>query len=90
MDDQSIQEIVKEIAPLLISRAPGKIFQLDSASLAIDFGLRDRGYLFLSADPSLPRMYLIQRRVRDLEKQSKPPTPFALVLKKELAGTHVH
>jgi len=90
MDDQSIQEIVKEIAPLIINRAPGKIFQLENASMAIDFGLRDRGYLFVSVDPSLPRMYLIQRRVRDLEKQSTPLAQFALVLKKELAGTRVH
>ena len=90
MDDQSIEEIVKEIAPLLIKRAPGKIFQLESASLAIDFGLRDRGYLFVSVDPSLPRMHLIQRSVRDLEKQSTHLTQFALVLKKELAATHLH
>lgn len=90
MDDQSIQEIVKEIAPLLIHRAPGKIFQLGATSLAIDFGLREPGYLFVSADPSAPRMYLIRRGVRDLEKQSTPLTPFALTLRKELAYTQLN
>jgi hypothetical protein len=80
MDDQSIQEVVKEIAPLLIQRAPGKIFQLGPASFAIDFGLRERGYLFVSADPSALRLYLIQRRVRDLEKQSTPLNTFALTV----------
>ena len=89
MDDQSIQEIVKEIAPLIIHRTPGKLFQLGAATLAIDFGLREPGFLLLSADPSAPRLHLIRRRVRDLEKQSKPPTPFALVLRKELADTKV-
>jgi predicted ribosome quality control (RQC) complex YloA/Tae2 family protein len=89
MDDASLEEIVKEIAPLLIGRAAGKIFQLGPASLAIDFGVRDRGYLFISVDPAQPRLYLIKRRVRDLEKQVTPPTPFALTLRKELSGTQL-
>jgi predicted ribosome quality control (RQC) complex YloA/Tae2 family protein len=89
MDDQSIREIVDEITPLLIHRAPGKIFQLGSASLAVDFGLREPGYLFLSADPSAPRIHLIRRRVRDLEKQSAPLTQFSLTLRRELADTQL-
>src|SRR6266496_1851678 len=87
MDDQSINTIVAEIKPLLIGRAPGKIFQLSPSSIAIDFGLRDQGYLLLSVEPSLPRMYLIKRRLRDLEKQSAPLGQFALFLRKELSGT---
>jgi len=90
MDDQSIREIAREIAPLLIQRAPGKIFQLGAASLAIDFGLREPGFLFISADPSTPRLYLIRRRVRDLERQSTPLTPFSLTLRKELADTQLN
>src|SRR5713226_990291 len=85
MDAEAIGTIVTEIEALLTDRAPGKIFQLGPFSLAIDFRLRD-GYLFISAEPGLPRLYLIKRRVRDLEKQSIPPTQFALALKKELAG----
>src|SRR5438552_1932068 len=89
MDDESIKAIVKEIAPLLAGRAPGKIFQFAGASLAIDFGLRDAGYLFLSVEPILPRIYLIKRRVRDLEKQSRTPAQFGLAVKKELAQTRL-
>src|SRR5260370_17221706 len=85
MDNASIKAIVAELGPPLIGRAPGKIFQLGPLSLAIDFRLRD-GYLFISAEPGLPRLYLIKRRVRDLEKQSIPLTQFALPLRKELAG----
>ena len=85
MDNESIKAIVAEIEPLLIGRAPGKIFQLGPLALVIDFRLRD-GYLFLSTEPGLPRLHLIKRRVRDLEKQSIPPTQFALALRKELAG----
>ena len=89
MDDQSIREIVDEITPLIIHRAPGKIFQLGNTSLAIDFGLREPGYLFFSTDPAAPRMHLIRRRVRDLEKQSKPLTQFSLNLRKELTDTQL-
>src|SRR5205085_11407540 len=46
MNDQAIQEIVAEIRPLMIDRAPGKIFQLSTFSLVIDFRLRDHGDLF--------------------------------------------
>lgn len=89
MDAQSIQEIVNEICPLLVGRSPGKIFQLGNAALAFDFGLREGGYLFIGLEPAMPRLHLVVRRVRDLEKQSLPLTHFALTLKKELAGTRL-
>src|SRR6266404_4636092 len=87
MDDQSINAVVAEIRPLLLGRAPGKIFQISPSSVAIDFGLREPRFLLLSVEPSLPRMYLIKRRVRDLEKQSSPLGQFALFLRKESSGT---
>ncbi len=87
MDDQAITEIVAEIQPLIIGRAPGKIFQLSPLSLAIDFRLRDYGDLFISVEPAQPRIYLIKRRVRDLEKQSVLLTQFAQGLRKELSNT---
>lgn len=89
MDDTSIQLIVAEITLLLRGRGPGKIFQLSPTSLAIDFGLRDYGYLFVSVEPARPRLYLIKRRVRDLEKESQPLGQFGLTLRKEMAGTRV-
>jgi predicted ribosome quality control (RQC) complex YloA/Tae2 family protein len=87
MDEQSIQVIVDEITPLLTGRAAGKIFQLAPRSLAIDFGLRAAGYLYLSAEPAAPGLYLIKRRLRDLEKESRPLTQFAQILRKDLAQT---
>lgn len=84
MDDATIAAIVSEIAPLLTGRAPGKIFQLTHQSLAIDFGLRQPEYLFINVEPAMPRMYLIKRRVRDLEKASVPTTQFAMSMRKEL------
>jgi predicted ribosome quality control (RQC) complex YloA/Tae2 family protein len=87
MDDASIKAVVSEIEPLLTGRRPGKVFQLDSFSFAIDFGLHDRGYLFMSVEPALPRLYLIKRRLRDLEKQSVRAGQFALSLKNRLSQT---
>jgi predicted ribosome quality control (RQC) complex YloA/Tae2 family protein len=87
MDDQAIKEIVAEIRPLMVGRAPGKIFQLSPHSLVIDFRLRDHGDLFISVEPAHPRLYLVKRRVRDLEKQSIPLTQFSQGLRKELSNT---
>lgn len=89
MDDQTIKDVVAEIEPLLVGRAPGKIFQLSPVSLVIDFRLRDHGDLFISVEPAQPRIYLVKRRVRDLEKQSIPLTQFAQGLRKELSDTTV-
>ena len=89
MDDASIKLIVDELAPLITGRSAGKIFQTGDASLVIDFGLRSEGYLLLDVEPANPRLYLVKRRVRDLEKQSRPLSPFALSLRKELANTRL-
>src|SRR6266568_5506856 len=87
MDQESISAVVAEIKPLLLGRAPGKIFQLSPLSMAIDFGLREPGLLLLSVEPSLPRIHLIKRSVRNLEKQSALLGQFALSMRKELSGT---
>jgi predicted ribosome quality control (RQC) complex YloA/Tae2 family protein len=87
MDDHAIKEIVAEIQPLMLGRVPGKIFQLSPLSLVIDFRLRDHGDLFISVEPAQPRIYLVKRRVRDLEKQSIPLTAFSQGLRKELTDT---
>lgn len=86
MHEQIIQAIVDEIAAALAGRVMGKIFQLSRASLAIDFRTHDSRYLFLSIDPTDPRLYMLERRVRDLEKQSIPLSPFGMVLRKHLGG----
>lgn len=86
MNDQTIKRIVEEIAPTLVGRAFGKVFVLSRMKLAIDFRPGDGRYLFLSVEPSGPQIYFVERRMRELEKQSLAPTPFALVLRKQLGG----
>jgi predicted ribosome quality control (RQC) complex YloA/Tae2 family protein len=86
VDDQTIKAIVGEIAPALVGHVMGKVFQLSRASLAIDFRGNDGRYLFLSVEPAVPRLYLIRRSVRELEKKSLPPSPFLLAARKHLGG----
>src|SRR5919112_3329745 len=83
MNEQLIGEVVGEVARGLAGRAWGKVFQLSAASLVVDFRGR---YLFVSVEPGQPRLYLVSRTVRELERASLAPTPFALVLRKALGG----
>lgn len=89
MDDQTIKQIVDEIRPVLVGRIMGKVFQLSRASVAIDFRTHDGRYLFISVEPARPRIYMIARRVRDLEKAALASSSFALVLRKHLGGARV-
>ncbi len=86
MDQQTIEEIVKEISGHLSGRFLGRVFQLSPLSLAIDFGLRDAGYLFISVDPVAPRLYLIERSSRAMEKQSVTPLHFLQAMRSSLGG----
>ncbi|HEX8136756.1 MAG TPA: NFACT family protein [Pyrinomonadaceae bacterium] len=86
MDEQTLNRIVGEIKPLLEGRALGKVFQLSRVAVAIDFRTGDGRYLFLSVEPAAPRLYLIARRARDLEKESLGPSHFIYALRKHLGG----
>jgi predicted ribosome quality control (RQC) complex YloA/Tae2 family protein len=86
VNDQTIKAIVEEIAPVLLGRTLGKIFPLSRLALAIDFRPGDGRYLFISVEPSQPGIYMIERRVRDLEKQSLAQSAFVQVLRKHLGG----
>lgn len=86
MNEQLIKEVVEEVGPALAGRAWGKVFQLSTTSLAVDFRGGGGRYLFVSVEPGRPRLYLVSRTVRELERASQAPTPFALVLRKALGG----
>jgi predicted ribosome quality control (RQC) complex YloA/Tae2 family protein len=86
MHPQTITEIVSELSAALIGRQVGVILQLDQFSLAIDFRSRDKDYLLISVDPAAPRLYLISRPQRQLEKQSSALTAFGQALRSNLAA----
>lgn len=88
MQNALIQRVIEELRPSLRGRFLGKIFQLTPLSFAVDFGLRGE-YLFISVEPVSPRLYLIKRRLKELEKQSVPLSPFAQMMRSKLSGRHV-
>ena len=87
MDQKLIQRVVEELRAALSGRYFGKIYQLSPVSFAIDFGLRGE-FLFISVDPASPRLYLIHRRTKDLEKQSQPLNAFGQAIRSRLSGAH--
>jgi predicted ribosome quality control (RQC) complex YloA/Tae2 family protein len=89
VNQETLKQIVEELSLALTSGVLGKIFQLSAASFAIDFRRREGGYLFLSADPASPRVYLIARPVRELEKHSKTLDEFGQALRINLTGGRV-
>lgn len=86
MNEQLIGEVLEELRPALSGRPWGKVFQLSGNTLAVDFRTSDGRYLLLSADPARPRLHMIARTVRELERASLAPTQFALFLRKALGG----
>jgi predicted ribosome quality control (RQC) complex YloA/Tae2 family protein len=86
---ETLKEIVGELNELLPGRFLGKIFQLSAFSLALDFGFKDAGYLLISIEPAAPRLYLIKRSVRELEKASTSLAPFAQAMRATLAGSRL-
>jgi predicted ribosome quality control (RQC) complex YloA/Tae2 family protein len=85
MQRQQIQGIVAELQTNLAGRFFGKLFQLTPLSYALDFGSRE-GFLFINVEPANPRLYLIKRRAKDLEKQSSQLNPFGQSLRAKLGG----
>lgn len=85
MNQTVLQRVVKELQGALAGRYCGKIYQLGPVSFAIDFGLRGE-FLFISVDPASPRLYLIHRRTKDLEKQSVALGAFGQMMRAKLSG----
>jgi len=83
---ETLKQIVEELVAVLPGRFLGRIFQLSATSVAIDFGLHANSYLFVDVDPAAPRLYLIKRSSRELQKASTSPSPFAQATRTMLAG----
>jgi predicted ribosome quality control (RQC) complex YloA/Tae2 family protein len=88
VDPQLLQNVVTELQTNLTGRYLGKIYQLSPVSFAFDFGLRGT-FLFVSVEPASPRLYLVRRRQKDLEKQSVPLGSFGQSLRAKLGGLAV-
>ncbi len=89
MNEKTLEAVIKEISPNLLEHRFGKIFPFSRLRLAVDFRLPEGSYLFIGLDPSNPRIYLIKRRLRDLEKQSGNPHSFHLTLRKKISNATI-
>lgn len=89
MNLATLKAIRSEIESVLVGQRFGRLFTLSRFQYAVDFRLNGSHYLFFSVEPSSPRIYMITRRLRDLEKQASNPNAFAVFLQKRLAGTSV-
>ena len=85
MNDPTLQKITAELSEHLTGQKFGKIFALAKFQLAIDFRLSNGNYLLISVEPNSPRTYLINRRLKELEKKSKLQLSFVSFLRKRLA-----
>lgn len=88
MHQELIRRVVEELRTELSGRFLGKIFQLTPLSFAFDFGLRG-SFLYLSVEPSSPRLYLIQRRARELQKAALQLGHFGQLLRARTNGCAV-
>lgn len=89
MEDKFIDKIVAEVHEAAVGRRVGRIIPLGRDRLAIDLRSGDGRFLFISCEPSSPRLYLIERRLRDLEKAAANPTPFVQLIRSRLIGAAV-
>lgn len=85
----TVKAITIEFRQVLVGRRFGRIFRASQFSYAVDFRLPRAEYLFISIEPAAPRIYLIRRRLRELEKASLPLSQFALHVRKHLSGAEV-
>ncbi len=87
MNEVTLQKITAELRDQLVGQKFGKIFPLSKLQLAIDFRLRNGNYLFISVEPNSPRIYLIKRKLKELEKQKSNQPSFVSFLRKRLANS---
>jgi len=85
LNSDQIHSVTQELRAALTGRFFGKIFQLTPLSFAFDFALRGE-FLYLNVEPASPRLYLIRRKTRDLERQSAALGAFGQSMRTLLSG----
>lgn len=89
MNSKTLEIVENELAAEMTGRRFGKVFQVGKSEFAFDLRISNSRYLYVDLRPGDPAVYLIMRRLRDLEKGSGNLSPFALTLKKQLSGAEV-
>ncbi len=85
----TLSQLLPELERAVVGRRFGKVLRLSRFEFVFDLRFDDARYLFVSIEPASPRIYLIRRRFRDLEKLGGNPSPFILTLKRNLANAEI-
>lgn len=86
MHEKILAEIARELREALVGSAMGKVYQLSRSSYVIDFRRPGAGFLFLGTEGSSPRIHLVRRTTRELEKSSVPLGEFGQSLRAVFSG----
>ena len=89
MNDAELEQISQEVTIALRGRHFGRIFPLTKTSFAVDFHPHASSYLFIDLAPRSRRLYLIRRRLKELERNETNPDPFLLKLKSLLSNAEL-
>ena len=89
MNEATLELVKRELDGVLTGKTFGRVYPLARRSLAVDLHLSGSRYLFISAETNAPRIYLVRRRLKDLERESVAPQSFHLLLKKYIAGAEL-
>ena len=89
MNLATIKLVSGELASELADRRIGKLFQLSRYEIVADLRLSDSRYLYINFSPADPRVHLITRRLKDLERSSQNPDPFTLAVRSRVSGSTV-
>jgi predicted ribosome quality control (RQC) complex YloA/Tae2 family protein len=85
MNNKTLEAIAEELKNEMTGQKFGRIFVLSKLRFAVDFRLAGGKFLFIGIEPAAPRVYLIERRLKELEKQTLNLSPFFLYLRKKLS-----
>ena len=69
-----------------VGRRFGTVFPLSRTAVAIDFHPHNAAYLFINFDPKVRKIYLIRRRLKELQRSSVHSSPFVIQMRKLFAG----
>ena len=86
MNDIELEQIRTEIESAFAGLRFGRVFPLSRHSMAVGFYPPNGAYLFIDCDPRVRQIYLIRRRLKDLERASTHATPFVIQLRRLLSG----
>jgi predicted ribosome quality control (RQC) complex YloA/Tae2 family protein len=89
VNEKTLEAVTNELRTILPGKRFGRVYSLSRRSFAVDLRLSESRYLLIAVEPANPRIYLIRRRLKELERSSENPQPFHLFLKKYLSGAEI-